>query len=95
MLKRDGTLELAFGQAVRPVMLQTVLREDKLYVGISGEYNSVAPIKCWGEGVNLRHTGWDHRFVVNCNSPAEKYDALRGLKPGTSLGEVLDNLKRR
>ncbi len=95
MLKRDDTIELAFGQAVRPVMLQAVMRGNRLYAAVSGEYNSVAPIKCWGEGVALRHTGWDNRFVVHCNSPAEKYDALRGLKPGTPLGEVLDNLRRR
>ena len=95
MLKQDGTVELAFGQAVRPVMLQTAVIGNKLYAAVSGEYNSVSPIKCWGEGVNLRHIGWDSRFVVPCDSPLEKYDALRQLKPGTSLGEVLDNLKRR
>lgn len=87
-------MELAFGQAVRPVMLQTALRGNKLYAAVSGERTSISPIRWWGEGVNLAHTGWDERFVVWCESPVEKYDALRQLKPGTPLGEVLDKLRR-
>lgn len=95
MLKRNGTTEFTFGTAVRPVMLQTALRGNRLYAALSGEHGLVLPITCWGEGVNLRHTGWNQRFVVNCHSPTEKYDTLRQLKPGTSLGEVLEHLRRR